>query len=353
MAVREQWLTEAYALYNGDSCEVMAELPDGSVDLSIYSPPFCGLFHYSSSERDLSNCRTYDEFFAHYQHTVTAIERLSKPGRMTAVHCMDVPSGNTGTDHLIDFPGDIIRLHTQCREPRCTAEPLKRANGECRHGWFELVARYHVWKEPLGVRNRTMAKNLAHKTIVQDSSRCANAAADQVVVFRKRGKNRVPIAHPTGLLEYAGARQIPAELLPYRGWTGNQIENRYSHWIWRQYASAFWDDVRIDNVVPYEAARDADDERHIHPLQLDVIERLLVLFSNPGETVLTPFAGVGSEVYQAVLSGRRGIGIELKPSYYRQAVRNCASAEKRRAGLVGTGELPFVRAGAPAEAATA
>jgi hypothetical protein len=182
-----------------------------------------------------------------------------------------------------------------------------------------------VWKEPLTVRNRTMMKSLAHKTIVDDSSRCSNASADYLLVFRKPGENPVPIEHPTGLDEYAGARQMPAELQRYRGWTGNQIENRYSHWIWRQYASAFWDDVRLDRVLPYRESRDEEDEKHVHPLQLDVIDRTVVLWSNPGETVLTPFMGVGSEVYSAVRQGRRGVGVELKPSYYRQAVKNLAS----------------------------
>jgi DNA modification methylase len=128
--------------------------------------------------------------------------------------------------------------------------------------------------------------------------------------------------HPNGLLDYAGSRQIPHELLRYRGYKGNQIENRYSHWIWRQYASAFWDDIRIERVLPFRDARDENDEKHVHALQLDVIDRCLVLWSNPGEKVLTPFMGVGSEVYAAVRNGRKGIGIELKPSYYRQAERN-------------------------------
>lgn len=182
------------------------------------------------------------------------------------------------------------------------------------------------WKEPLGVRNRTMAKNLAHKTIVEDSSRCSVASADWLLVFRKTGKNPVPIEHPVGLLEYAGERQMPEELLPFKGWTGKQTENRYSHWIWRQYASAFWDDIRLNRVLPFKSAREEDDEKHVHPLQLDVIDRILVLWSNPGETVLTPFMGVGSEVYGAIVAGRRGIGVELKESYYRQAVMNCEAA---------------------------
>ena len=308
MAVADQVIAENYALYLGDCCEVMPEIPEGTVHLSVYSPPFGGLYHYSSSERDLSNCRSYEEFFEHYEFVVEHLSRLTMSGRLTGVHCMDVPSGNTGCDRLRDFPGDIIRLHAE-------------------YG-FHYVARYCVWKEPLGVRNRTMAKNLAHKTIVDDSSRCSVASADYLLMFRKKGENPVPIAHPGGLTAYAGERLVPAELQQYRGWSGKQTENRYSHWIWRQYASAFWDDVRIDRVLPYKSARDEEDEKHIHPLQLDVIERCMVLWSNPGETVLTPFMGVGSEVYAAVVNGRRGIGIELKDTYYRQAVRNVAEAAK-------------------------
>ena len=306
MAVEEQVITERYALYLADCIEAMQSLPDQSVHLSVYSPPFGGLYHYSSSERDLSNCDDYDKFFEHYEFVVREIERLTLPGRMTAVHCMDVPTGNSGCDALIDFPGDIIRLHE-------------------RIGW-RYIARYSVWKEPLAVRNRTLQKSLAHKTIVDDSSRCSVANADYLVVFRKRGENPIPIEHPVGLIEYAGERRPPADVLKYRGWTGKQTENRYSHWIWRQYASAFWDDIRMDRVLPFQPARDKDDEKHVHPLQLDVIDRILTLWSNTDETVLTPFMGVGSEVYAAVAQGRRGIGMELKPSYYRQAVKNIEAA---------------------------
>jgi hypothetical protein len=327
MAVIEQEVTSRYALYNGDCIEVMQAIPDARIHLSVYSPPFGGLYHYSSSDRDLSNCSGYDEFFEHYDFVVREIERLTIPGRMTAVHCMPVPSGNTGRDHRIDFPGDIVRLHTRCRDESCTASEFQRSHGRCGHGWFDWVAEYDVWKEPLGVRNRTLAKNLAHRTIVDDSSKCSNAAADKLLVFRKRGDNPTPIAHPVGLLEYAGAGKIPADLLKYRGWTGKQTENRFSHWIWRRYASAFWDDVRLDRVLPYRAAKDSEDEKHVHPLQLDVIDRTVTLWSNPGETVFTPFMGVGSEVYSAVRAGRRGIGVELKPSYYRQAVANLATVD--------------------------
>jgi len=306
MACIDQKVTDRFAIYNSDCIEIMQAMPAASVHLSCYSPPFGGLFVYSSSERDLSNCTDYGQFFDHYGFVVKELSRVTMPGRMTAVHCMDVPSGNCGKDHLLDFPGDIIRLHEK--------------------EGFNYIARYAIWKEPLAVRNRTLAKNLAHKTIVDDSSRCSVASADYLLVFRRKGDNPIQIAHPVGLLEYAGERKIPSELIQYRGWKGNQIENRYSHWIWRQYASAFWDDIRIGRVLPFKAARDSEDEKHIHPLQLDVIDRVMVLWSNPGETVLTPFMGVGSEVYSALCAGRRGVGIELKPSYYRQAEKNVAAA---------------------------
>lgn len=310
MAVKDQLITDRYAIYNADCIDVMKDIPEGKVHLSLYSPPFGGLYHYSSDDRDLSNNRDYEQFFTHYGFVVEQIARLTMPGRITGVHCMDVPSGNSGCDHLIDFPGDIIRLHAK-------------------HG-FQYIARYCVWKEPLAVRNRTMAKNLAHKSIVDDSSRCSVASADFLLVFRRKGVNPVAIKHPRGLTTYAGERTIPQELLKYRGWTGNQIENRYSHWIWRQYASAFWDDVRIGRVLPFIESKEADDEKHVHPLQLDVIERVISLWSNQGDTVLTPFMGVGSEVYGAVLNERKGLGIELKTSYYKQAIRNLATISHKK-----------------------
>jgi DNA modification methylase len=286
----------------------MPTLPDQCVDLSIYSPPFCGLYNYSSDERDLSNCSSYDEFFKHYEFVVSEIARLTKPGRITAVHCMDIPSSVNAGNHLTDFPGDIIRLHERLG--------------------FKYIARHCVWKEPLGVRLRTMAKGLAHKTIVEDSSLCDVASADYLLLFRRDGQNKIPVAHPTGLHSYAGEKQMPAELLKYKGHEGKQTENRFSHWIWRNYASAFWDDVRIGRVLPYKDCKDPEDEKHVHPLQLDVIERVVVLRSNPGETVLTPFLGVGSEAYGAILNGRRSIGVELKRAYFLQAVKNCEEAAK-------------------------
>lgn len=313
----EHVMNENYALYNGDCIEVLRQLPNESIHLSLYSPPFAGLYVYSSSPADLSNALTPEEFFEHYSYVVRELHRLTIPGRMTAVHCTDIATGNTGLDHLIDFPGQIIRLHEE-------------------HGWA-YTHRYHVWKDPLTVRNRTMTKSLSHKQLTIDSTRCSMANADYLLIFRRSGTNTFPVAHPSGLQSYAGAKPMPSSVLQYRNWTGPQIENKYSHWIWQRYADAFWDDVRIDRVLPYRAARDEEDERHVHPLQLDIIERACVLWSNPGETVLTPFAGVGSEVYGAVLNGRKAIGIELKPSYYRQAVKNCAEAYRKHAAE----ELPL------------
>lgn len=305
MAVIEQDITDRYAIYNGDCCEVMPTLPDGCIDHVVYSPPFCGLFHYSSSERDLSNCRSYAEFFEHYEFVVSETYRLLKPGRIAAVHCMDVPKDGANIAGYTDFPGDIIRLHERIG--------------------FEYTPRICIWKEPLGVRNRTMAKALTHRQVVEDSTLVNVAAADYLIPFRKKGENPNPVTHEFGLTEYAGEREIPHELLRLRGHKGNQIENRYSHWIWRQYASCFWDDIRLDRVMPFKETRSEEDERHLHPLQLDVIERCCALWSNPGENVLTPFMGVGSEVYGAVVNGRRGVGIELKPAYYKQAQRNLSS----------------------------
>ncbi len=303
MNVLDQEIADQYAIYNGDCMEIMKGLADESIHMSLYSPPFCGLFHYSSSERDLSNCRSYEEFFVHYEFVVRDLLRITMPGRITAVHCMDVPGdgANAGGD-TIDFPGDIISFHK-------------------RLGW-KFAHRYFVWKEPLAVRNRTMAKGLAHRQLVEDSVLCDNAAADQLLIFRKPGENPIPVEHPVGLSEYCGETLVPRELRKYRNWQGKQTENRLSHWIWRQYASAFWSDVRLGRVLPYKEARDSEDQRHIHPLQLDVIERCVILRSNPGEIVFTPFMGVGSEVVGALMNNRKGIGCELKPTYYRQAVKN-------------------------------
>lgn len=311
MAVMEQAVTDRYAVYCGDCIEVMRRLPDESVHLSVYSPPFAGLYRYSSDERDLSNCIGHDEFFTHYGFVIDEVVRLTMPGRLSYVHCMDIPLSNSGCDAMFDLPGRVIAEHE-------------------RRG-FAYAGRRVIWKEPLLVRNRTMMKSLHHATLCEDSTRCSIANADYLLMFRRRGANRVPVVHDVGLTEYAGERQPPADLLPYRGMAGDQKKNLYSQYIWRQYASSVWDDIRIDRVLPHRDAKDDRDEKHVHPLQLDVVERAVVMGSNPGETVLTPFAGVGSEVYGAVVNGRRGIGAELKPAYFRQMLLNLADAGTKAA----------------------
>ena len=308
MAVIDQTITEQWAAYNGDCIEVMSNLPDNSVDLSIYSPPFAGLYVYSSDERDLSNSIDKDEFFQHYGYCIDHVARLTKPGRVSAVHCADIPLSNSGCDAIFDLPGEIIRLH--------------EARG------FSYGGRRLIWKEPLMVRNRTMMKSLSHKAFCQDTTRCSIANADWMLMFRRKGDNAVPVLKETGALSYAGERLMPSDIVNMKGMKGDQKKNRFSQWIWRQYASSLWDDIRIDHTLPHREGADPEDEKHVHPLQLDVIERSCVLWSNQGEVVLTPFMGVGSEVYGSVLNGRRAIGIELKESYYRQALRNLAEIKR-------------------------
>jgi DNA modification methylase len=312
MAVIDQVIKDEYAIYNGDAAEWLPSIPSESVGLCIYSPPFAtenggALFNYSSSVRDLSNARSYTEFFDHFGYIVEQTSRVLKPGRISAVHCMDVPKQGSNCCGYTDFPGDIIKLH--------------EANG------FEMLPRICIWKEPLSVRLRTMSKALAHRQICEDSTQTNVASADYLIPFRKKGENPEPVTHPNGLYHYFGEREIPQELHSYKGWTGKQTTNRFSHWIWRHYASSFWDDIRLGNVLPYKESKDKGDERHQHPLQLDVIQRSVQMWTNEGDVVLTPFMGVGSEAYGAVVMGRKGIGCELKTSYFKQAVKNLAMAK--------------------------
>jgi DNA modification methylase len=306
VAVKEQIIKDNYAIYCGDCIDVMSDMPSDSIHFSVYSPPFGGLYNYSSDERDISNCSDYKEFLVHYGYVIKEKARITMPGRCTAVHCTDIPSGNCGKDFLIDLPGDIIREHDK-------------------RGW-KFIARHTIWKEPLWVRNRTMTKNLAHKTVVDDAVYGGVASADYLLVFRKKGENKIPVSKPSGLDHYAGECPIPEELHKYRFWKGDQTENRYSHWIWRRYASSIWDDIDIGRVLPFRDSKGPDDEKHVHPLQLDVIDRAVTLRTNIGETVFTPFMGVGSEVYVPVTLGRRGIGVELKSSYFKQAAINLEKA---------------------------
>lgn len=327
MKAKDQVLTKEYAIYNSDCMEVLPTLPDESIDLSIYSPPFAGLYNYSSSERDFSNCESKEQFLEQYDYLVGEIARVTKPGRITAVHCTDVFDNAC---RLWDFPHEIIRIHEK-------------------HG-FQYRNRITIWKEPLKVRMRTMVKSLMHKLIVEDSTQCFTAMPDYVLILTKKGDNAVPVTHPCGLNKYFGETPIlpnilqawnnanESELTADQLWaTLNQMysdhddpkSNKLSHYIWQRYASSVWDDIRIDNVLPFRDSKEEDDEKHVHPLQLDVIDRLVEMYSNPGEVILTPFMGVGSEVYSPVSLGRKAIGIELKDSYFKQARINLELAQSR------------------------
>jgi DNA modification methylase len=305
MAVKDSAITDQYAIYNGDCVQGMESLPDKSVHLTVYSPPFAGLYQYSSDDRDMSNCIDHDEFFEHYGFCIDQIARITIPGRISAVHCMDIPLSNSGCDAMFDLPGRIIIEHE------------KRG--------FVYAGRRVIWKEPLMVRNRTMMKSLHHKTFCEDTTRNSIANADYVLMFRRKGENPIPVVKQNGIMSYAGEQQPPSELLKYRGMVGDQKGNKYSQYVWRSYASSVWMDIRIDRVLPHRDAKEGEDEKHVHPLQLDVIERCVMQWTNEGETVLTPFLGVGSEAYGAVMCGRKAIGFEIKTSYFAQAVKNLES----------------------------
>lgn len=325
--VKDQVVTDKYAIYNSDCMLVLPTLEDESIDLSVYSPPFAGLYNYSSSEVDFSNCESKEQFLEQYDYLVKEISRVTKSGRISAVHVTDVFDN---TCRLWDFPHEVIKIHEK-------------------YG-FEYRNRITIWKEPLKVRMRTMVQSLMHKFIVEDSTKCFTAMPDYVLVFTKKGENKVPVRHDFGLKKYAGEIPILPNIL--RAWNNanesdiNEAElwdylnrkfenhedpksNKLSHYIWQRYASGVWDDIRIDNVLPFRDSKEEDDEKHVHPLQLDVIDRIVELYSNPNEVVLTPFMGVGSEVFSPVSLGRKAIGIELKDSYYKQAILNMKEADTR------------------------
>ena len=323
----EQIINEKYAIYNDDCMNVITEMKDNSIDLSVYSPQFAGLYKYSSSENDFSNNTTYEGFLTQYEFLIKEMARVTKPGRINAVHCQDIVQ-SVVTNELYDLPHEIIKLHQK-------------------YG-FTYRNRITIWKEPLKVRMRTMVKSLMHKMIVEDSTQCFTAIPDYVLVFVKKGENEVPVTHEHGFKKYYGATPILPNILQAFN-NANQTNlnedelweylnkeyysksqpqsNKLSHYIWQRYASSVWDDIRIDNVLSYKESKDPDDEKHVHPLQLDVIKRIVELYSNHGEIVFTPFMGVGSEVYGPVSMGRKAIGIELKESYYKQSILNLKDIE--------------------------
>lgn len=275
-----------WVLYNGDCIEVVKGLPDDSIGYSIFSPPFASLYTYSNSERDMGNCRTHAEFFEHFDFLMAELYRVLMPGRSVSMHCMDLPTSKVrdGVIGLSDFPGELIRCGAQAG--------------------FVYHSSVVIWKDPVTAMQRTKALGLLHKTIRNDSSMSRMGIPDRVVTLRKDGENSVPIPHGE---DYPVAR-------------------------WQKIASPIWDDINASDTLQFRAARDGNDERHIAPLQLEVIRRCVELWSAPQDIVLSPFAGIGSELYVAVELGRKAVGVELKPSYFDQASRNLRYAEEHRGG---------------------
>jgi DNA modification methylase len=321
---KEQKITEDYAIYNSDCMEVIKEMPNKSIDLSVYSPPFASLYTYSSSERDMSNVSSVEEFTTQFEFLVKEMSRVTKAGRINAIHITDI-CDVSGT--LADFPNEVIKLYKK-------------------HG-FEFKNRITVWKEPLKVRIRTMVQSLMHKYIVEDSTKCFTANPDYILVFKKKGENKVPVTNPCGLNHYAGEIPIlPNMLRAYNNANNSKLNademwehmnsinesdkvTKLNHYVWQRYASSVWDDIREGNCLEYKTSKDDEDGKHVTPTQLDVIDRLIELYSNEGETIFTPFMGCGTEVYSAVSMNRKAIGIELKDSYYKQAIINMSLANKR------------------------
>lgn len=292
-----QIVTEDYAIYEGDSCELMKAIPDNSMGFSIHSPPFSGLYKFSNSDRDVSNSEG-DDFDRHYGYIVEELYRITKHGRLASVHVMQLPTSITrdGFIGMRDFRGEVIRLFQS-------------------NGWI-FHSEVCIWKDPVIAQQRTKSIRLLHKQMEKDSSISGQGLADYIVTFRKRGKNEEPIQ---GKLEYyigEGNAPEPVESRLKRQ-SQAEAEKWHSIEVWQRYASPVWTDINQTRTLQYRGGRDEKDEQHISPLQLDVIERCIHLWSNPGDTVFTPFLGIGSEVYGAVELGRKGVGIELKPSYFR------------------------------------
>ena len=271
-------ITDRFALYNGDSCEILTEIPDDSVHYEIFSPPFASLYTYSNSERDLGNCRSDDEFFEHFEFIARELYRVLMPGRLVSIHCMNFPAmkERDGYIGIKDFRGDLIRLFQKCG--------------------FIYHSEVCIWKDPVTAMQRTKAIGLLHKQLKKDSAISRQGIPDYLVTMRKPGDNAEPVTHTN-------------ESFPVN--------------IWQRYASPVWDDINPSDTLQARSCRDEKDEKHICPLQLTVIRRGINLWTNPGDVVLTPFMGIGSEAVVALEQGRKAIGIELKPSWYRQAVRNC------------------------------
>jgi len=310
----DQVIESDFAIYNGDCVEITRGLPDNSIHYSIFSPPFASLYTYSNSDRDMGNCRSDEEFFEHFRFLIRELYRVMIPGRLVSFHCMNLPTSKAhhGYIGIRDFRGDLIRAF--------------EAEG------FIYHSEVCIWKDPVVAQQRTKALGLLHKQLVKDSAMSRQGIPDYLVTMRKPGDNPEPIA---GMLEeFIGegldvsreAYEKHAEKVRAEGREPWPFEMWRSVFIWQKYASPVWMDIRETNTLQYKSARDEKDEKHICPLQLDVIARGVELWSNPGDIVFSPFAGIGSEGYQAIKMGRRFVGIELKESYYRVAVNNLRMA---------------------------
>ena len=305
MKVLDQKFGNNWAVYNGDCVEVIRGIPDNSIHYSIFSPPFAQLFTYSDSDRDMGNAKDYNEFEEQFKYLVIDLFRVIMPGRLVSIHCMDLLAtiGHDGYIGLKDFPGLMIRMFQDAG--------------------FIYHSRVCIWKDPLVQAVRTKALSLAHKQISKDSSRCNQGLPDYIVTMRKPGENPEPISHGRGFEEYIGDKPEPTSPK-----TDDPRKNKYSHEVWQRYASPVWFDINQTRTLNVQAARSENDEKHICPLQLDTIARCLELWSNEGDTVLSPFAGVGSEGYESIQKDRNFIGIELKQSYYDQMIKNLERFDK-------------------------
>lgn len=306
MNVLNQFLGEDYALYHGDCNEVAKGLPDASIHFSIFSPPFSSLYIYSDSENDMGNCKDDAEFFQHFDFLISELFRVTVPGRLCAVHCKQLVNykGRDGEAGLRDFRGEIIRHFTS-------------------DGWA-----YHsevcIWKDPVIEQERTKAHGLLHNRMLIDSSISRQGLPDYLVVFRRWPKSEEeeckiePVSHAGTCEEDFG--MVPPDSQHVRPWPKK----------WQQYASPVWFDIKQTNVLNIRQARESQDEKHICPLQLDVIERAIDLWTNPGDTVLSPFTGIGSEGYEALRLGRKFVGIELKRAYFDVACKNLKDMTKQK-----------------------
>ena len=309
-----QVITDDYAIYEGDSCELMQGIPDNKIGFSIHSPPFEGLYKFSNSDRDVSNSEG-ETFWNHYGFIIDQLLRITKPGRLASVHVMQLPTSKTrdGYIGMRDFRGEVVR------------EFQKR-------GWI-FSSEVCIWKDPVVAQQRTKSIRLLHKQIEKDSSISGQGLADYIVTFRKPGENMDRIA---GKFEYYIGEGKAPEPIESRLKRQSQAdaEKWYSIEVWQRYASPVWMDINQSRTLQYRGGRDEKDEQHISPLQLDVIERCIHLWSNPGDIVFTPFLGIGSEVYGAVELGRKGLGIELKGTYFAQAVKNLKDVRKNKHDLL-------------------